>query len=69
TRVLPRGLCRNLGDALRRSDARGGLLRAGAIVAGLGLTTAGFVAGAARARQPRAWPWLRFVPWRAPCAS
>jgi GT2 family glycosyltransferase len=69
TRVLPRGLCRNLGDALRRSDTRGGLLRAGAIVAGLGLTTAGFVAGEARARQPRAWPWQRFVPWRAPCAS
>ena len=60
-------LCRNLGDALRRRDARGGLLRAGAIVAGLGLTTAGFVAG--EARQPRAWPWQRLIPGRAPCAS
>ena len=66
TRVLPQPV-RNLGDALRRRDARGGLLRAGAIVAGLGLTTAGFVAG--EARQPRAWPWQRLIPGRAPCAS
>jgi hypothetical protein len=64
TRVLPRGVGRNLGDFLRRRD-RSGLLRAGAIVAGLGLTTAGFAAGEARRRGRRP----AFTPGGSSCAS
>jgi GT2 family glycosyltransferase len=64
TRVLPRSVGRNLGDFLRRRDGAG-LLRAGAIVAGLGLTTAGFAAGEVRRRGRRARP----APGSTPCAS
>jgi hypothetical protein len=43
-RTLPRGLARGLADTFRRGDLTG-LLRAGAIAAGLGYTAAGFAAG------------------------
>lgn len=43
-RVLPAGVLRGIGDFLRRADL-GGLGRAAAIVAGLGITTVGYVAG------------------------
>ncbi|HET9850885.1 MAG TPA: glycosyltransferase [Candidatus Limnocylindrales bacterium] len=43
TRTLPRAVVRGVGEALRGRPA--GLARAGAVVAGLGLTTAGYVAG------------------------
>jgi glycosyltransferase involved in cell wall biosynthesis len=46
TRVLPQGLLRELGHAARRADA-GALARAGAIVVGLAVTSAGFVVGRA----------------------
>jgi GT2 family glycosyltransferase len=46
TRTLPRGVVRGLGDA-RRGDPHG-LARASAIVAGLAMTAAGYVAGTAR---------------------
>ena len=42
-RVLPRGILRGLGDALRGDPA--GLARAGAIIAGLAATAAGYVRG------------------------
>jgi glucosyl-dolichyl phosphate glucuronosyltransferase len=43
-RTLPRGVIRGLSDAIRRRD-RAGLARAGAIVAGLVITTAGYLIG------------------------
>ncbi len=43
TRTLPRGIARGIGDAMRGDCA--GLLRAGAIVAGLGATAAGYIRG------------------------
>lgn len=49
SRTLPRGVARGIADTLLRRDPRG-LARAGAIVAGLGLTTAGYLAGTATAR-------------------
>jgi GT2 family glycosyltransferase len=64
-RTLPRALGRHLGDAARHAGGPGAL-RAGAIVAGLTLTVAGYVAGEAmhRARpehepaaSPRAFRW------------
>ena len=67
TRVLPAFLHATWAMPCAGARRQGRLLRAGAIVAGLGLTTAGFVAG--EARQPRAWPWQRLIPGRAPCAS
>lgn len=42
TRTLPAGVVRGVADAVTRLDA-GGLMRAGAIVAGLALTTAGYL--------------------------
>lgn len=45
--TLPAGILRGLGDALRRGDP-GGLARAGAIIAGLALTTTGFLIGSLR---------------------
>lgn len=43
-RTLPSGVWRGLGDTLARHDLSG-ILRAGAIVAGLGVTTAGYAIG------------------------
>jgi GT2 family glycosyltransferase len=43
-RTLPQGVLRGIGDTLLRRDP-GGLLRAAAIVAGLGITAAGYLAG------------------------
>jgi glycosyltransferase involved in cell wall biosynthesis/O-antigen/teichoic acid export membrane protein len=51
SRTLPRGVARGLGDALR-GDATG-LVRAGAIIAGLATVTAGYAVGSLPAR-PRA---------------
>jgi GT2 family glycosyltransferase len=45
--TLTRGVARGFGDAFRRHDISG-LARAAAIAGGLGLTTAGYVAGAIR---------------------
>ena len=44
TRALPLGILRSLGQALARGEGAG-VLRAGAIVAGLGFTAAGFIRG------------------------
>ncbi len=58
-RVLPRGVVRGLADACLRRDVMG-LARASAIIAGLALTTAGFLIGAISgmiaARQRGAMP-------------
>jgi glucosyl-dolichyl phosphate glucuronosyltransferase len=43
-RALPRGVVRGLADGVLRRD-RGGLLRAGAIIAGLGFTVMGYIMG------------------------
>ena len=48
TRTLPRGVARGLGDTLRRGDP-GGLGRAALIIAGLGITAAGYATGTVRA--------------------
>jgi glucosyl-dolichyl phosphate glucuronosyltransferase len=45
-RTLPQGVLRGLGDTFLRRDPMG-LLRAGAIVAGLAITTAGYLSGRA----------------------
>lgn len=50
TRVLPAGVVRGLRDAVRGRE-RGGAGRAGAIVAGVLTTAAGYVVGSARARR------------------
>ncbi|WP_329389497.1 glycosyltransferase family 2 protein [Streptomyces sp. NBC_01716] len=50
TRVLPAGVARGLRDAVR-GRGRGGAGRAGAIVAGVLTTAAGFVVGSARTRR------------------
>jgi glucosyl-dolichyl phosphate glucuronosyltransferase len=52
TRTLPRGVAHGLADVLRGDGA--GLGRAGAIVAGLAIATAGYTVGAFRARRRRA---------------
>jgi glycosyltransferase involved in cell wall biosynthesis len=53
-KTLPRGVLRGVGQALRGDLS--GLARAGAIVAGLGLTTAGYLVGKLRLRlQGRAY--------------
>jgi GT2 family glycosyltransferase len=55
--VLPRGVLRGLADALVRGD-RAGAARAGAIVAGLSITTAGYIVGTlftAEAARRRGW--------------
>jgi glucosyl-dolichyl phosphate glucuronosyltransferase len=49
-RVLPRGVLRNLADAIVHGD-RAGIGRAGAIVAGLFITTAGYVVGTLFTKQ------------------
>jgi glucosyl-dolichyl phosphate glucuronosyltransferase len=49
TRTLPRGVARGLADAVRGHGA--GLARAGAIVAGLAIVTAGYAVGALRGRS------------------
>jgi glycosyltransferase involved in cell wall biosynthesis len=46
-RTLPRGVLRGLADAVLRGDATG-LLRTGAIIAGLGCTLAGYAVGILR---------------------
>lgn len=52
TRVLPAGVARGLRDAVRGPGrGRGGAGRAGAIVAGVLTTTAGYLVGSARARR------------------
>jgi glycosyltransferase involved in cell wall biosynthesis len=51
TRTLPRGVARGLADAALRGDAAG-LARAGAIVAGLSITTLGYAVGRARRFTP-----------------
>jgi len=56
-RVLPKGIARNLTDALLHGD-RSGVGRAGAIMAGLFITTAGYIVGTLftkRAAQRRGW--------------
>ncbi|WP_220203008.1 glycosyltransferase family 2 protein [Reticulibacter mediterranei] len=50
TQMLPRGVCKGITDALLRRDPSG-FLRAGAIIAGLVTTTAGYVKGSLK-RQP-----------------
>ncbi|HWI75323.1 MAG TPA: hypothetical protein VNT55_25405, partial [Baekduia sp.] len=52
TRTLPLGVLRGIRDALRGDLS--GLRRAGAIVAGLGITTAGFVRGTIARRRGEA---------------
>ncbi|HWT21895.1 MAG TPA: glycosyltransferase family 2 protein, partial [Solirubrobacteraceae bacterium] len=47
TSTVTRGVARGLGDAVLRRDVSG-LTRAGAIAAGVGITTAGYVAGSVR---------------------
>jgi hypothetical protein len=49
-RTLPRGVFAGIGDTVRRRDPSG-LTRAGAIIAGLGITTAGYVKGRIRGRS------------------
>jgi hypothetical protein len=49
TRVLPAGVLRGLGDALR--GRKGGAGRAGAIVTGVAAAAAGYLVGARRARK------------------
>ena len=49
TRTLPRGVARNVAHAVRHRSVWP-LARAGAIVAGLGITTAGYVSGRLRPR-------------------
>ncbi|MFE3695155.1 glycosyltransferase family 2 protein [Streptomyces sp. NPDC059129] len=49
TRVLPAGVARGMGDALR--GRKGGAGRAGAIVVGLVTTAGGYAGGTARARK------------------
>ncbi|WP_405619654.1 glycosyltransferase [Streptomyces sp. NBC_01511] len=52
TRVLPAGVARGLRDAVRGPGrGRGGAARAGAIVAGVLTTAAGYLVGTARARR------------------
>jgi len=51
TRTLPRGVARGLADAALGGDAAG-LARAGAIVAGLGITTLGYAVGRVRRFTP-----------------
>jgi hypothetical protein len=51
TRTLPRGVARGLADATLRGDPAG-LGRAGAIVAGLGITTLGYALGRLRRFTP-----------------
>ncbi|MGH2369593.1 MAG: glycosyltransferase family 2 protein [Chloroflexota bacterium] len=63
-RTLPQGLRRNLSDAVRHGDSAG-MLRAGAIMAGLAITSAGYVAGTAAQRRRRRPAYS----WRSPCAS
>ncbi|MFN8535608.1 MAG: glycosyltransferase family 2 protein [Dehalococcoidia bacterium] len=53
TRVLPLGVIRNVGETVRKGDLWG-LARAGAIVAGLAATSAGYVVGVVRAGRGRA---------------
>lgn len=54
-RTLPRGVARGVGDAVLRRDLSG-LARAAAIVAGLAITTAGYLAGVLRSRPAPAPP-------------
>lgn len=56
--VLPRGVLRNLAQGLAHRDISG-LARAGAIMAGLAITTWGYVTGAWRQRWERPKVWLR----------
>jgi GT2 family glycosyltransferase len=51
TRTLPRGVAKGLSQGF--AGDVGGLLRAGAILSGLGCTTAGYVFGRMQARQQR----------------
>jgi hypothetical protein len=51
-RTLPRGVARGVGELVAKRDP-GGLLRAGAIVAGLTVTTFGYVRGRVIARSER----------------
>jgi glucosyl-dolichyl phosphate glucuronosyltransferase len=53
-RTLPRGVARGLADAALRGDVSG-LGRAGAIVGGLCVTTAGYVVGTVARRLGRSW--------------
>jgi hypothetical protein len=54
-RILPQGVLRALLDALFHRDL-GGLPRAGAIVAGLSITTASYVAGVTAQQIAHFWP-------------
>ncbi len=54
-RTLPSGICRGLAAAFLHGDPTG-LARAGAIVAGLAITTAGYLTGMAAAVPSRAGP-------------
>lgn len=63
-RVLPRGVVRNLADSLLHGD-KAGIGRAGAIVAGLAITTAGYLVGrlfTKEAAQRRGWYDLAHQP-------
>jgi hypothetical protein len=50
-RTLPRGVARGLTDTIRRGDPTG-IVRAAAIVAGLAITTGGYIAGSIARRLP-----------------
>ncbi len=54
-RTLPRGVLKGIGDAVFRRDGTG-LMRAGAIVLGLAVTTIGFIVGSISNRSQRALP-------------
>ena len=51
-RTLPRGVARNLNDALIHHDLTG-LLRAGAIVVGLAITVTGYLVGTVLSHVPK----------------
>ncbi|MER5573870.1 glycosyltransferase family 2 protein [Streptomyces massasporeus] len=60
TRVLPAGVARGLGDAVR--GRRGGAGRAGAIVTGVLLAAAGYAVGTFRARKDSSPDWVVQAP-------
>jgi glycosyltransferase involved in cell wall biosynthesis len=61
-RALPKGVARGIADAVLRSD-EAGIARAAAIVVGLAITTAGFLAGSMTRGHSSAWaPYIDTLP-------